>query len=635
MRSPSELLYRARQEASNLLLLAAPPHLEVDVPIELPLLPSAATVAGALGGTSFAAEVEILAGDLLEHRFPLLSLTVNAGPRIAWRRDVVHGRETDTRYFRRVPYLDFARAGDHKIIWELNRHQHLVALAQAFTLTGRSEFAKEIFRQMESWMAANPFLRGINWASALEVAFRALSWIWVWHLTAGCMPPTCRARVALELYRHGCYLERNLSVYFSPNTHLLGEAVALHALGVLFPAFPGARRWAETGARVVREQLARQVRPDGSHFEQSAYYHVYALDFFLFHAVLARPGGEYTARLETMAGYLRALMGPARALPLVGDDDGGRLFHPYGERVWFGRATLATCAALLGRSEWPGEPEDLHVQAVWWLGDGVLRHKVPLSAPPFSSRLFADAGVAVMADGPNHVVVKAGPFGEGSGGHSHSDVLSLVARRGPREILIDSGTFTYVADMGERNAFRGTAAHNAVRIAGRDQAVPAGPFRWTEKPQTAIHEWAPGSCDVLEAECSYGGFTHRRRVLFLKPDVVATLDEILGPAGEWDVEQFWHLATPEDAVRLAFNAAAETLAGWRSRVFGAKEAATVLRVPYRGTLPVRMAAVLDLGEAPEPAVIHVREEDEAILLGWHDRQIRFPRHTTIGRTSPP
>ena len=35
-----------------------------------------------------------------------------------------------------------------------------------------------------------------------------------------------------SLYQHGCYIERNLSTYFSPNTHLLGEAVVLHALTV-------------------------------------------------------------------------------------------------------------------------------------------------------------------------------------------------------------------------------------------------------------------------------------------------------------------------------------------------------------------------------------------------------------------
>src|ERR1035437_4461197 len=49
-------------------------------------------------------------------------------------------------------------------------------LAQAFLLTRRREYLDEAFRQIESWLDANPFLHGINWASALEVAFRALSW---------------------------------------------------------------------------------------------------------------------------------------------------------------------------------------------------------------------------------------------------------------------------------------------------------------------------------------------------------------------------------------------------------------------------------------------------------------------------
>src|SRR5262249_23284259 len=153
------------------------------------------------------------------------------------------------------------------------------------------------------------------------------------------------------------------------------------------------------------------------------------------------------ARLGRMAEYLDALMGVSGILPLIGDDDGGRLFHPYGDRTLFGRDTLAACATLFGH--------------------GSQRR---------TSHLFRDAGVAVMVHGDVQIVVKAGGFGEGSGGHSHSDVLSLVVRNGNREILIDPGTYTYIAEPAERNAFRGSAAHNTVRIDGRDQAIPAGPF---------------------------------------------------------------------------------------------------------------------------------------------------------------
>ena len=619
MRSPPEIYFRLRQELGNLAMFLLPPRgagARLARPgLQPGLLPDASRVAAALRETPYAAEVERVADQILRHRFPIFGMALETGSAIDWRRDYLHGVSTGTPYFRRSPYLDFSRAGDHKAIWELNRHQHLPLLAQAYLLSGRREYLDEAFRHVESWLDANPFLRGINWASALEVAFRALSWAWFWHMAGGEMPETLRARFLAGLERHGRYLERNLSVYFSPNTHLLGEVVALHALGVLFPGFPHAARWAATGGRMVEQQMERQVRGDGSHFEQSAYYHVYALDFFLLHRVLAKPSVTFDARLVSMAGYLDALLGDDGTLPLIGDDDGGRLFHPYGERAGFGRATMATCSVLLDRPEWLRGFDDLYEQAAWWLGAGVLRARTAPPAPRVS-RLFPDSGVAVMVADDVHLVIKAGPLGEGSGGHSHSDVLSLTARARGREVLIDPGTFTYVADPGERDWFRGSAAHNTVRIDGRDQAVPSGPFRWDHKPSVAVRRWDTGpNRDRLDATCAYAGFTHRRRVVFLKPATVVVLDTVDGPSGEHTLEQFWHLDSAEDAARFSFSAPVEVVDSWRSRALCSREPATALCVTVRARLPAHMAAVLDLSQCPASGPLEIRFEGDAILVG--------------------
>jgi hypothetical protein len=110
-------------------------------------------------------------------------------------------------------------------------------LAPAFLFTGNRDFCPKSFTQLETWFEQNPFQRGINWASALEVAFRALSWIWLYHLIGSEMSGPFRKKFLTGLYQHGRHLTENLSVYFSPNTHLLGEAVALYALSTLFPDF--------------------------------------------------------------------------------------------------------------------------------------------------------------------------------------------------------------------------------------------------------------------------------------------------------------------------------------------------------------------------------------------------------------
>lgn len=633
MRSPHEIRFRLRQELGNLAMFCVEPGLKGPCDARPLPLPDPAPVAQAFRETAYAAQVATLADEIIAHRFPLLGVTIETGPVIDWRRDYLHNVSTGTPYFRRSPYLDFSRAGDHKAVWELNRHQHLTLLAQAFLLTGRRHYLDEAFRQLEDWMNANPFLRGINWASALEVAFRALSWVWLWHLAAAEMPEPLRRRFQTELYRHGRYLDLNLSIYFSPNTHLLGEAVALHALGVLFPDWPRAARWTREGGRIVERQIECQVRDDGSHFEQSAYYHVYALDFFLLYRLLANPPEPYTARLLRMAEYLHALMGPCWTLPLIGDDDGGRVFHPYGDRMHFGRGTLATCAALFQRPEWLRSAEDLQPQAAWWIGARSLELR-PAPPAPAASRLFADAGLAIMACGPVHMVIKSGPFGEGSGGHSHSDVLSLVARLclsaasrvGDREILIDPGTFTYIADPDQRNRFRGAAAHNTVRIDGRDQAIPAGPFRWNEKPAVGVREFLTGpELDYLDAACTYAAFTHRRRIAFLKPRVVIILDSVDGPPGEHTLEQFWHLGSGEDAARFSFSAPATRVEAWRSRAFASKEPAPALCVTWRGPLPAHLAAVLDLSGSPATGPMEIRREGEHLLiLTWGAHRVTFP-----------
>ncbi len=103
-------------------------------------------------------------------------------------------------------------------------------------------------------------------------------------------------------------------------------------------------------------QLDFQMRPDGSHFEQSTYYHVYAVDFFVFFYLLSGRPAEMEAHLVRMADYLHALLGSNRKLAFQGDDDGGRLFHP----------------VRSARSVWTGNARDMR-QSCWGAKNGSAR----------------------------------------------------------------------------------------------------------------------------------------------------------------------------------------------------------------------------------------------------------------------
>ena len=174
-----------------------------------------------------------------------------------------------------------------------------------------------------------------------------------------------------------------LRTIFSPKHAPSWREVVLHALGLLFRD----ETWESVGGRPVSEQMDRQVRPDGSHFEQSTYYHLYALDMFLFHAIVSKPSARLRA-LTRKAEYLDALAGVGQSLPLLGDDDGGLFFHPYGPRAGF--ATGASCGVLLNRPGWVRGKENLYEQGVWWLGPRVFEGLDALPElrwePPFVSK---------------------------------------------------------------------------------------------------------------------------------------------------------------------------------------------------------------------------------------------------------
>ncbi len=592
MRSLAEIHFRLRQELANVALWLFPGSLSdtVDAPSPLPSLPDPNVVAGQLKGTPWAAEVRHTADKILNGYIPLLGNDVHIGTEPAWRRDWKNGRETDVRFFRRIPYLDANIAGDHKNIWELSRHQYLVLVAQAYLLTGDPRYRDFVFRQLRHWWAENPFQRGINWTSALEVAFRALSWIWIWHLLGSEMDAGFRRQFLRTLWFHALHLEYNLSVYFSPNTHLLGEAVALHAIYKLFPSLPNAAAKKELARNVVARELSVQVRPDGGYFEQSTYYHVYAVDMFVFHHLLEPLPEE---PLRRMAEFLASIVGPDGKLPFLGDDDGGRFFHPFGARTEFARGTLATCSTLFGIKYLPTLTDtDFFDQAVWWRGPAVLQNEPSLGFPA-ESRSFAQTGLVSLRHADLRLLFDAGPFGPWGGGHSHSDTLGFVLQIGERELLIDPGTYTYVGDPADRDRFRGSAAHNTIRVDGRDQAQPAGPFRWLEKPATELTSSVFSETqDVVEGACSYNGIRHRRRITLYKAAGCIRVEDSIEGDGEHDIEQFWHLGDGVGLgqwLQLDPALTVTTEAGWRSEVLGTlRESGPVVTGRLRCSLPIRL-----------------------------------------------
>src|SRR5690606_34323892 len=137
-----------------------------------------------------------------------------------------------------------------------------------------------------------PYATGVNWACALEPAFRAWSWLWAYHLTADALDRDIHLEWLRGFYDHGRFLARHLEYYASPYSHLIGEASVLYALGCCFPEFRASSTWRRLGRRVLEERLDQQFYADGGSVEQSCFYHHATTGFYILAGLVARANRE-------------------------------------------------------------------------------------------------------------------------------------------------------------------------------------------------------------------------------------------------------------------------------------------------------------------------------------------------------
>ena len=536
---------------------------------------------------------------IAEGTFDLLGLRdLKLGETIDWHLEPISGKRTPLVHWSQLNYLDATVAGDKKITWELNRHQYFLTLGRAYWLTGDERYAETFVSHVTSWMQQNPPKLGINWASSLEIAFRSISWLWALQFFAG--SPSLSADVLLRLtkflYLNASHLETYLSTYFSPNTHLTGEALGLFYIGLLMPQFRDAARWRDLGLDILTSQLPRHVQPDGVYFEQSSYYHRYTTDFYIHLAILLRRNGmtlppELEPRLELLLDHLMHITRPDGTTPLFGDDDGGRLVMLDDRAGNDFRAALATGAVLFDRADYKFVAGEAAEETLWLLGVEGLRAFAEIDArpPEKQSVAFDDGGYYVMRDGwsptSNYLLFDCGPHGMANCGHAHADALAIEVAANGETVLVDPGTFTYTGSRELRDWFRSSMAHNTVTVDRESSSVPADTFSW--KTRTAgqrlawiEHErftYVSGRHNGYEPLAKPG--THTRSILFLKRDYWIMCDR-LDLSARHPLNLWFHFNSGMAVDHLqiesfAENGAWRTEEGWVSHCYAEKAPAPV------------------------------------------------------------
>jgi hypothetical protein len=323
-----------------------------------------------------------VADEICDHTFDLLgSGKVKLGKEIDWHLDFKSGYRWNLNeyYIGTGKHITHDDNSDVKVPWELSRCQHFVTIGKAYWLTSDEKYAKEFVNQIESWIENNPVELGVNWACTMDLAIRAVNWIWGYYFFCNSQSLTKEFKIKFfkYLFIHGRHIVNNLEFGRIRGNHYLSDIAGLIYLGIFFQETKEGTKWLEKGLSALKEEMKVQVYPDGVDTEGSISYHRLVTELFISTTLLCRKNGItfsewYMTRLEKMIEFIMYYTKPDGTAPQIGDNDDGRLhiLSNYGNWNRLDHMYLLSVGAVMfKRGDFKEAAGEFPEEAFWLVGE--------------------------------------------------------------------------------------------------------------------------------------------------------------------------------------------------------------------------------------------------------------------------
>lgn len=581
--------------------------------------------------------------DLITHGyFTILGsrrLCTNENGKVEWHKDFKSGTqwERETPFYKTVIFKN--DGSDIKMLWELSRFNYLPTLCKAYHISGDEKYAEAAAQLINDWLAENPKFCGPNWACPMEAGIRAVNFLWAFRLFKGSkvIGEKFFAKLASTLHEHGKFIRANLerNVKGINNNHYITNLVSLIFIGSCLNHCSEAKEWRKYALDELFKDVSKQVYDDGVHYEGSIRYHCLVTEMLLQTAILEISNGNtlpdsFLSRLCLMIKFIECCAKGDGSLPQINDDDGGRfvILNGYGENPQTPVSDIAVLARHLYGDIFSFPPEPRPAETELLLPKIQTRYKADVDTKRNVSQAYHKGGFYIMRSDTMQIIADCVNVNRKCPvGHKHNGRLSFELCCSGVDFIIDSGTYTYSASVGQRQYFRSTKAHNTITVDGKEQnEFLAGEFfNLKRQSEVCVKRWHyDADYDFLDAE-HYGykrpqiEVTHRRRFMLSKEDnLLVILDDVSG-AGNHSLKLNFHLAPHEinfDEKQQSVKAESENIKmlilpmeisdlkgcleySWHSPYYGKKERGITLSYVKEGLTPVSFCTVISLSKDDE------------------------------------
>ncbi|MDM5157368.1 alginate lyase family protein [Bacillus sp. DX1.1] len=449
---------------------------------------------------------------------------------IHWNKGMSGNWPKDKSSFE-IPFRDQDQIGDIRFTWETNRHLFFVNLALQYK-TGNNPEALNILKEhFYAWVRENPFLKGVNWASSMEIAIRAYQWMITYCILSEIEDEKFLKDLLKGITNSTQYVFKNLSLHSSANNHLILEVAIGSMIGYfLKPIYK--QSWFEIGQKILKEQIPLQVYEDGVNKEQAVHYHAFVLDSILQYNLFLRAISKpplYEKHIYEMVKFLGYLQ-QGGSVTEIGDSDDAKIIDVNGEDKNYYLYILQLASIYYG--EQFIEFSSLYPEvALFNTGnfDNLKQHEYD------SFYEFKHGGYEFLNHNNHYLIFDVGSLGFGAiAAHGHADALSLVYHFNKKPILVDPGTYIYNIESNWRDYFRKTSSHNTLSDNNNDQSVMNGPFLWSKKTHAKLIDSGETE-EIIYMSGEHDGYspnTHKRAITYMKEQGIVIIADKYQGIGE-------------------------------------------------------------------------------------------------------